>query len=101
VSTDAGATFSPAPITVGGEVLDIALDAGEPDRVAAGVGSTGLGNYDTGGVLLSDDGGATWANISIGLARGALVRDLAFDAQGRLYAATGGAGVYRLRDRRP
>ena len=135
-STDAGATFDPARVAPAGEVLDIALAPGDPDLVAAGIGSPGLGSYDTGGLLLSDDGGATWrparvgrvhppifalarsprdprrlaagtrgtvfesldggatwANISLGLARGATVTDLAFDAQGRLYAATAGAGV--------
>ncbi len=143
VSTDAGASFT-VVLRPPGEILDVALLDDAPDRVAAGYGEPGLNSWSTGGVFLSDDGGATWRfttaaadappifsvaldpldplrilaggrgrvsesldggatwhGLGRGLARGALVTELAFDPSGDLYAATLGGGVFRLRDSRP
>ncbi len=64
VSNDAGINFA-RTLSPGGEILDIALLADDPDHVALGLGSPGLGRYETGAVFLSDDRGATWRQTAL------------------------------------
>jgi len=93
LSDDAGTTWRSTPVAPSAPAIhQVVLDPAEPERILAGT---------VGSVYESMDGGATWINLSRGLPRGALITELIFDALGRLYAATDGGGVFRLRDRRP
>jgi photosystem II stability/assembly factor-like uncharacterized protein len=93
LSDDAGATWRFAPVAPSAPAVhQVVLDPADPERILAGT---------VGAVYESMDGGASWINLSRGLPRGALITELIFDDLGRVYAATDGGGVFRLRDRRP
>ena len=63
--------------------------------------STGVGKYE-GGVMLSNDGGATWETVSTSMGEGAvthLLLDTKSDKKARtLYASVFGKGVYKSTD---
>jgi photosystem II stability/assembly factor-like uncharacterized protein len=92
LSDDGGATWRLTALPNAPAVHQVVLDPADPERVLAAT---------LGAVYESLDGGASWRNLGRGLPGGALITELAFDQVGRLYAATGSGGVYRLRDQRP
>lgn len=89
ISRDGGGAWQPSASGMAAEtvVFDIAVDASHQNIVYAGT---------VNGVYVSLDGGSSWQALSAGLTIRA-VRDLALSADGSvLYAATYGAGVWRL-----
>ncbi len=97
-STDAGATFD-GVLRPPGEILDVALLDDDPDRLAAGFGAPGLNRWTTGGVYLSDDGGATWRFTTVA-AGSPPVFSVALDPQDpqRILAGTRGGTVLESLD---
>jgi 6-phosphogluconolactonase len=92
-STDGGLTFTPLPLTASqaGDFGSLAIDPTQTQTVYAG--------RRQGGVLRSDDGGATWVLLSG--PPGGEVLGVALDPQrpAHVFAWIQGAGLYRSDDR--
>ena len=97
ISDDAGLTWRRSPLTglpslEQRRVNTIVADAAAPDRVYVTV--SGAVGADDGGVYCSDDGGTTWAALSVGLPEGRPLFRTNIWAHGpELAAARGGALV--------
>lgn len=87
-SLDGGTTWTRIDqgLPEGAFAADLAFDPRNPETVWLAT----LG----GGVFRSEDGGATWAPLDLGLTH-PNVRELAFDASGRVLVAATGAGLFR------
>jgi photosystem II stability/assembly factor-like uncharacterized protein len=95
VSPDGGKTWSPKtdglPSLSSG---DIAIDPADGSAwYATGEASTAFENYLGQGVYRSSDGGASWDKVGKTELDGTLIGRLAFNGEGRVFAATG-RGVY-------
>jgi photosystem II stability/assembly factor-like uncharacterized protein len=84
-STDGGATWSAANAGVSVSTTSFAFD---PDTGTLFAGTAA-------GVFASDDSGASWTPLSDGLAN-LQITDVLVDSSGVTFAATDGAGIYRL-----
>lgn len=100
-SSDGGETLVAADhVDMDMWVTDLAFNPADADQLFAAAGAffDELGALKGGrGVLVSDDGGASWASFSAGLSN-PNVTSLAFDADGTyLFAGIGGGSVHRIK----